>query len=210
MSVLVWQQQGSNPVVLSAAERGIVRSHLHREKLVSIRTYRNVTPSLGARVYVDPAAVVIGRVKIGDDASIWPAAVVRGDVNSIEIGARTSIQDGSVLHVTHDGPHSPGGRALIVGSDATVGHRVVLHACTIGSFSLVGMGSVILDDVITEEYVMIGAGSLVTPGKRLLTRGLYVGSPARRVRDLTDQEIEFLSYSAAHYVRIKDGYLAAT
>jgi len=174
---------------------------------MNVRTYRNIAPTLGQRVYIDPAAVVIGKVTIGDDVSIWPAAVVRGDVHSIEIGARTSIQDGSVLHVTHDGPYRPGGRALSVGADVTVGHRVVLHACTIGNTCLIGMGSLLLDDVVTEELVMIGAGSVVTPGKRLETRGLYVGSPARRVRDLKPQEIEFLSYSAAHYVKLKNEYL---
>lgn len=173
-----------------------------------IRSYRDIAPQIGARVYIDPASTVIGKVRIGDDASIWPAAVVRGDVNSIDIGARTSIQDGAVLHVTHDGPYTPGGRALIVGTDVTVGHRAVLHACTIGSFCLVGMGALLLDDVVTEDYVMIGAGSVVTPGKRLQARGLYVGSPARRVRDLTEREIEFLAYVAGNYVRLKDEYLA--
>lgn len=174
-----------------------------------LRPYRSVSPTLGARVYIDPAAVVIGKVTVGDDASIWPAAVVRGDVHEITIGARTSIQDGTVLHVTHDGPFSPGGRALVVGSDVTVGHRAVLHACSVGNACLVGMGSLLLDDVVVEDYVMIGAGSVVTPGKRLVSKGLYVGSPARRARDLTEREIEFLSYSAAHYVKIKDEYLRA-
>lgn len=174
---------------------------------MNIRTYRNISPTLGARVYVDAAAVVIGKVTIGDDSSIWPTAVVRGDVNTITIGARTSIQDGSVLHVTHDGPHAPGGRALTIGSDVTVGHRVMLHACTIGNTCLIGMGSILLDDVVTEDFVMIGAGSIVTPGKRLESGGLYVGSPARRVRDLKPKEIEFLTYSAAHYVKMKDEYL---
>jgi carbonic anhydrase/acetyltransferase-like protein (isoleucine patch superfamily) len=152
---------------------------------------------------------VIGKVTIGDDASIWPMAVVRGDVHSIRIGARTSIQDGSVLHVTHDGPYAPGGRELIIGDDVTIGHRAVLHACTIGNACLVGMGALVLDDVETEDLVMIGAGALVAPGKKLESRGLYVGSPARRVRDLTQQEIDFLTYSAAHYVKVKDNYLAA-
>lgn len=179
-----------------------------QDRAVNIRTYRDIAPVLGARVYVDPAAVVIGRVKIGDDSSIWPAAVVRGDVHSIEIGARTSIQDGAVLHVTHDGPYSPGGRSLNIGSDVTVGHRVTLHACTIGNQCLIGMGSVVLDDVVTEDCVMIGAGSVVPPGKRLGTRSLYVGSPARRVRELTQGEIDFFTYSAAHYVRLKDEYLS--
>lgn len=174
---------------------------------MSIRSYSGFTPVFGARVYVDVAAVVIGKVTVGDDASIWPASVVRGDVHSITIGARTSIQDGSVLHVTHDGPYAPGGRALLVGTDVTVGHRVVLHACTIGNHCLVGMGSIVMDDVVTDDFVIIGAGSVVTPGKRLEARSLYVGSPARRVRELTTQEIEFLSYSAAHYVRLKEKYL---
>lgn len=176
---------------------------------MSLRTYRSITPTLGARVYIDPAAVVIGKVTLGDDVSIWPTAVARGDVHEITIGARTSIQDGCVLHVTHDGPFAPGGRALIIGSDVTVGHRAVLHACTVGDACLVGMGSLLLDDVVVEDYVMIGAGSVVTPGKRLASRGLYVGSPARRARDLTAREIEFLTYSAAHYVKIKDEYLRA-
>lgn len=154
-----------------------------------------------------PAAVVIGKVTIGDDSSVWPTAVVRGDVHSIQIGSRTSIQDGSVLHVTHDGPYAPGGRALIIGSDVTVGHRVTLHACTIGNACLIGMGAILLDNVVTEDFVMIGAGSLVPPGKELKTGGLYVGSPVKRVRDLTEKEIAFLTYSAAHYVKVKDEYL---
>ncbi|HKU12821.1 MAG TPA: gamma carbonic anhydrase family protein [Steroidobacteraceae bacterium] len=176
---------------------------------MSIRTYRNIAPVLGARVFVDPSAVVIGRVSIGDDSSIWPTAVVRGDVHAIEIGARTSIQDGSVLHVTHDGPYAPGGRSMSIGSDVTVGHRVTLHACTIGNCCLVGMGSVVLDDAVTEEFVMIGAGSIVPSGKRLEARSLYLGSPARKVRDLTQAEIDFFTYSAAHYVKLKDEYLSA-
>jgi carbonic anhydrase/acetyltransferase-like protein (isoleucine patch superfamily) len=174
---------------------------------MNIRSYRDWTPVLGAGVYVDPAAVVIGRVSIGEHSSIWPGAVVRGDVHSIQIGARTSIQDGSVLHVTHEGPYAPEGRALIVGSDVTVGHRVVLHACTIGDSCLIGMGSILLDNVVTEDFVMVGAGSVVPPGKRLERGGLYVGSPARRVRELKQSELEFLSYSAAHYVKVKDEYL---
>lgn len=172
-----------------------------------VSAYRSVMPTLGARVYIDPSAVVIGQVTIGEDSSVWPTAVIRGDVNTITIGARTSIQDGSVLHVTHDGPYRPGGRALIVGSDVTVGHRVTLHACTIGNACLIGMGAILLDDVVTEDFVMIGAGTLVPPGRKLESGGLYVGSPAKRVRDLKQSEIEFLTYSAAHYVKVKDEYL---
>jgi carbonic anhydrase/acetyltransferase-like protein (isoleucine patch superfamily) len=174
---------------------------------MTISAYLGVMPTLGARVYVAPSAEVIGKVTIGDDSSIWPTAVVRGDVHSIHIGARTSIQDGCVLHVTHDGPFRPGGRALIVGDDVTVGHRAVLHACTIGNACLIGMGALVLDDVIVEDFVMIGAGSVVPPGKRLESHSLYVGSPARRVRELKPSEIEFLTYSAAHYVKVKNDYL---
>ena len=135
-------------------------------------------------------------------------AVVRGDVNSISVGARTNVQDGSVLHVTHDGPYSPGGRELIIGADVTIGHRAILHACTIGDASLVGMGAIILDDVVTEDFVIIGAGSIVPPGKRLEGGYLWLGNPVRRVRPLTLPEREQFEYSALHYVRLKDRYLA--
>jgi carbonic anhydrase/acetyltransferase-like protein (isoleucine patch superfamily) len=176
---------------------------------MSIQTYRDISPDLGSRVYIHPTAVVIGRVTLGDDVSIWPTAVVRGDVHSITVGARTNIQDGAVLHVTHDGKYVPGGRPLILGEGITVGHRAVLHACTIGNNCLIGMGVIVLDGAVIEDEVMIGAGSMVTPGKRLEARGLYVGSPARRVRDLTAQELEFLPYSANQYVKLKDEYIAA-
>lgn len=175
---------------------------------MAIQTYRSIHPTLGARVYVHPAAVVIGRVILGDDASVWPTAVLRGDVHSISVGARSSIQDGAVLHVTHDGPYVPGGRALDLGDDVTVGHRAVLHACTVGNACLIGMGAIVLDGAVIEDEVMIGAGAVVTPGKRLETRGMYVGSPARRVRDLTPQELEQLPYFAALYVKLKNEYMA--
>jgi carbonic anhydrase/acetyltransferase-like protein (isoleucine patch superfamily) len=158
-------------------------------------------------VYVDPAATVIGKVTLGDDVSIWPGAVLRGDVNSIEVGARSNVQDGAVLHVTHDSRYKPGGRNLVVGADVTIGHKAMLHACTIGNACLVGMGSIILDDVVTEDFVMIGAGALVPTGRQLKRGGLYVGSPARRVRELTEQELEFLLYSAANYIELKNDYL---
>lgn len=173
----------------------------------NVRAFGDATPVLGARVWVDPAAVVIGRVEIGDDASLWPTVVARGDVNFIRIGARTNVQDGSVLHVTHDGPYSPGGRPLLIGDDVTVGHRVMLHACTVGNLCLLGMSSTLLDGAVLADEVFLGAGSLVPPGKHLEARSLYRGSPAKRVRALTDEELEMLRYSAAHYVRLKDRYL---
>jgi carbonic anhydrase/acetyltransferase-like protein (isoleucine patch superfamily) len=175
----------------------------------SLRPYLGTLPSLGERVFVDPAAVVIGKVTLGDDVSVWPTAVIRGDVQSISVGARTSIQDGSVLHVTSPNPSYPDGLPLIIGHDVTVGHTVTLHACNIGNFCLIGMGSIVLDDVHTEEFVMIGAGSVVTPRTKLTTMGFYVGNPARRMRDLKDSEVTMIKHSAAHYVKVKNNYLAA-
>ncbi|KTC66796.1 transferase [Legionella birminghamensis] len=174
---------------------------------MNLRPFNNVYPSLGEKVYVDPQAAVIGNVCIGKDSSVWPMAVIRGDVNAIEIGHSCSIQDGAVLHVTHDGPYSPGGRKLILGNGITVGHQAVLHACQIEDYCLIGMGALLLDAVHVEHHVMIAAGSVVSPGKRLLSGHLYLGNPARQLRPLSQQEIEQLEYSAGHYVRLKDKYL---
>jgi carbonic anhydrase/acetyltransferase-like protein (isoleucine patch superfamily) len=173
----------------------------------SLRPYLGISPTLGQRVFIDPSAVVIGKVTLGDDASVWPTAVLRGDVQSISVGARTSVQDGSVLHVTSPNPAYPNGLPLVIGSDVTIGHAVTLHACTIGNFNLIGMGSIVLDDVQTEEFVLVGAGSVVTPRSKLTTMGLYVGNPARRVRDLKDSEVAMITHSASHYVKVKDNYL---
>lgn len=170
----------------------------------SIRPFEGVMPVLGARVYVDPQACVIGRVTIGEDSSVWPMTVIRGDVNTITIGARTSVQDGSVLHVTHVGPYTPEGGPLVIGDEVTIGHKALLHACTIGDRCLVGMGSIVLDGVIVEDDVMIGAGSVVPPRKRLPARTLWLGNPARQLRVLSDREVEQLRYSALHYVKVKD------
>jgi carbonic anhydrase/acetyltransferase-like protein (isoleucine patch superfamily) len=139
-----------------------------------LRPYRGVRPTLGARVYVDPQAAVIGAVTLGADVSVWPMAVLRGDVHSIRLGARSNVQDGCVLHVTHDGPYSPGGLPLVLGDDVTVGHHAVLHACTLGSRILVGMGAIVLDGVVVEDEVVIGAGAVVPPRKRLAARTLWV------------------------------------
>ncbi len=164
----------------------------------------------GRRVYVDPMAVVIGQVTLGDDVSLWPGTVVRGDVNEIHIGQRSNIQDGSVLHVTHDGPYSPGGLPLLIGDDVTVGHQVTLHACEIGNRCLIGMTSCIMDGAVLEDDVLLAAGSLVAPGYRLSAGSLYRGRPAKRVRDLEQDEFEMLRYSAAHYVRLKNRYLGTS
>jgi len=174
---------------------------------MNIRPYKNIYPSIGKDVYVDAAATVIGKVTLGDDVSVWPSVVIRGDVNDIHIGARTNIQDGSVLHVTSPYAEKPSGIPIIIGTDVTVGHGVILHACTIGECSLIGMGAIILDGAQIGEQVFVGAGAMVTPDKKLEPRGLYIGAPARRVRDLSEKEIEDLRESALHYVKLKNDYL---
>jgi carbonic anhydrase/acetyltransferase-like protein (isoleucine patch superfamily) len=173
----------------------------------SIRQFQNHHPKVGERVYIDPMATVIGKVTLGNEVSVWPMAVIRGDVNYINIGDKCSIQDAAILHVTHDGPYTPGGRPLIIGEGNTIGHQAVLHACTIEDYCLIGMGAILLDGAHIEKQVIIGAGSLVPPGKRLETGYLYLGNPVRAVRKLTTQEMEQLIYSAEHYVRLKDKYL---
>lgn len=174
---------------------------------MSIRTYQNHTPTLGQRVYVDPAATVIGRVELADDVSIWPGAVLRGDVHFIRVGARSNVQDGAVVHVTHDGPYSPGGFPTVIGEGVTVGHGAVIQACTIGDYCLIGMHATVLDGAVVQKYGFVGAGSLIPPGKVVGERELWLGNPARCVRLLSDRQIEQLHYSADHYVRIKDDYL---
>lgn len=175
---------------------------------MNVRPYRDKLPQLGQRVYVDPVASVIGDVVLGDDVSVWPYTVIRGDVNFVRIGARSNVQDGTVVHVSHDGPHAKlGGFATVIGEDVTIGHKAVIHACRIGDAALVGMGAIVLDGAVIERHAFVGAGALVPPGKTVGAGELWLGNPARRVRVLSDAEIEGLHYSAAHYVRLKDEYL---
>lgn len=174
---------------------------------MSIRTFAGVTPSLAEAVFVDSAATVIGQVSIGKDSSIWPGVVARGDVEKISIGQRSNIQDNSVLHVTHDGPYTPGGAGLTIGDDVTVGHMALLHACTVGNRCLIGMSATVMDKAVLEDDVLLAAGSLVTPKQRLEAGHLYRGSPAKKVRALSPEELESLKYSAANYVRLKNRYL---
>jgi len=176
---------------------------------MAIRAFQRVLPTLGEHVFIDESAQVIGQVQLADDVSIWPLAVVRGDVNRIRIGARTNIQDNSVLHVTHDGRYSPGGSPLDIGADVTVGHGVILHACTIEDACLIGMGSVVLDKAVIGKHSLIGAGAVVAPGKVVEPGSLWVGNPARFVRKLTEAEIESLYYSAENYRKLKNDYLIA-
>src|SRR5690606_39964908 len=174
----------------------IAHSRSSGAPIVAIRSYRNQAPRLGERVFVDASAVLIGDIELGADSSVWPLAVIRADMHRILIGARTSIQDGSVLHITHAGPFNPEGFPLSIGDDVTVGHQACLHGCTIGSRVLVGIGATVLDGAVVEDEVVIGAGTLVPPGKRLESGYLYLGSPCRQARPLKDSEREPFIYSA--------------
>ena len=173
---------------------------------MSIRPYQGIRPTIAEDAYIDPQACVIGKVTIGSESSVWPMAVVRGDVHEISIGKQTSIQDGSVLHVTHDGPYTPGGSPLVIGDQVTVGHNVTLHACTIHNRVLIGMGAVILDKAVINSDIIIGAGTVVTPNTELESGYLYIGSPAKKLRRLSDSEMEFLTYSANNYVKLQQSY----
>jgi carbonic anhydrase/acetyltransferase-like protein (isoleucine patch superfamily) len=175
---------------------------------MAIKVFKNQSPQLGNAVYLDDSSVVIGEVCLGDDVSVWPMAVIRGDVAAIKIAAGTNVQDGAVLHVSHAGHYSANNHPLTIGTGVTIGHRAVVHACTVGNYCLIGIGAIIMDDAILEDYVMLGAGSLVPSGKVLTSGYLYLGSPAKQVRPLTSSEKEFLEYSAAHYVVLKNEYLA--
>ena len=175
---------------------------------MNLRPYLEHVPVVGERVYVDPAASLIGDVVLGDDVSLWQGVVVRGDVNFIRVGARTNIQDGTIVHVSHDGPHAKlGGFATVIGDDVTIGHKAIVHACRIEDAALIGMGAIVLDGAVVRKHGFVGAGALVTPGKVVGEGELWLGNPAKKVRMLSEAEIEALYYSAQHYVRLKDHYL---
>ena len=173
----------------------------------TLRPYQNIHPVIGHNVYIDPFSSIIGDVKLADDVSIWPMCVLRGDVNNILVGARTNIQDGSVLHVARKGEASVDGYSLSIGEDVTVGHKAMLHACRIGDRVLIGMGAIVLDNATIEDDVILGAGALVPPNKILASGFLYMGSPAKAARALTEVELAFLKRSATHYVNLKNEYL---
>lgn len=174
---------------------------------MAIRSFKDKQPQLGQQVFIDDSAIVIGDVSLGNQVSIWPTAVVRGDVEKITIGDGTNVQDGSVLHVSHAGDHSPAGHPLTIGKGVTIGHRAVVHGCRIGNYCLIGIGAIVMDGAVIEDYVMLGAGALVPPGKKLESGYLYVGAPAKPARPLSDTEKAFLEYSYQHYISLKNQYL---
>lgn len=173
---------------------------------MSIRSYRGVSPKIADSAWVDESAVVIGDVELGERVSVWPTTVIRGDIHSIRIGDYSNVQDGSILHVSRRSEEYPNGFALTIGSRVTVGHRVVLHGCTIGDHCLIGMGSVILDGAVLEEQVMVAAGSVVPPGKRLESGFLYAGNPIKQLRALKDKDRAMIKRAPDRYAEIIDDY----
>jgi carbonic anhydrase/acetyltransferase-like protein (isoleucine patch superfamily) len=165
--------------------------------------YKGITPRIGKNVYIAPNAVIAGDVEIGDDSSIWFNCTVRGDVNDIKIGARTNVQDGTVIHV------SSTLQGTYIGNDVTIGHMALLHACTVEDAAFIGMMACVMDGAHVETGAMVAAGALVTPGKRVLSGQLWGGSPAKHMRDLTEEERAYIRHSAPHYVRIAKEYLGS-
>lgn len=164
------------------------------KRVMSIITYKGITPKIHPSVFVAEGVHIIGDVEIGKDSSVWFNTVIRGDVNYIRIGARTNIQDNSVIHVTNQ--KFP----TIIGSNVTIGHNAVIHACTISDYCLIGMGAIILDDAKVGSYSLIGAGAVVTTGMEIPDGVLVAGIPAKVIRHLTDDEKIFLAQSAQNYI----------
>ena len=171
---------------------------------MSIRSFLDKTPIIAQSAYVDEAALVIGDVTIAEDASVWPMSVLRGDDQAIVIGERSNIQDGTIIHIASANELSPQGLPTIIGHDVTIGHKAMLHACTVGDHCLIGMSATVLDGAIIGAGAMVGAGSLVPMGKTLAGGYLYIGSPVTCVRKLNDREKYFLDYAARHYVALKN------
>lgn len=174
---------------------------------MNIRSFQGITPNIASSAYIDEACVIIGDVTIGADSSIWPTVVIRGDVHKITIGARTNIQDGSVVHVTADNEYNPGGHATVIGNGVTIGHKAILHACTVEDFALIGMNATVLDGAIVRAKALIGAGSVVSPGKEIEGGYLWLGTPAKKIRELTEKELAYLEFSAQHYVDLKNKHM---
>lgn len=175
-------------------------------KTRNIAPYQSAAPQIPPSVRIHPSAQVIGDVVIGEHASVWCNAVIRGDVNLIRIGGETNIQDLCTLHVSHRSSTNPKGAPLLIGARVTVGHNVILHGCEIGDECLIGMGSIVMDKAVLQSQVILGAGSLVPEGKILQSGYLYLGRPAKQVRALTEAELAHFAYSAAHYVKLAGEY----
>ncbi len=166
-----------------------------------ILPYKNILPTLGKDVFIAPTAAVMGDVVIGDESSVWFGCTIRGDVHEIRIGKRTNIQDGTVIHVTR------GVSGTYIGDEVTVGHMALLHACRIESGAFVGMGAIVLDEAVIESGAMLAAGAMLTPGKRIPAGELWAGRPAKFMRKLTQEDVDFFPVSADNYARLAKEYL---
>ena len=172
-----------------------------------IMNFKDYSPEIGKGTWIADSADVIGRCNIGEDSSIWFQVAIRADVHLITIGSRTSIQDGSMIHVTHHKKADMSdGHPTVVGDDVTVGHKVMLHGCTIEDACLIGMSATILDGAVIGKESIVGAGALVTKNKKFPPRSLIMGSPAKVVRELTDEEVKELYASASRYVEFASHY----
>ena len=173
---------------------------------MTMRNFQDLEPQLSPGAFVHEDALVVGNVTIGEESSLWPGVVARGDVHFIRIGRRSNVQDGTVLHVTQAEVEGEAGYPLIIGDEVTIGHRAVVHGCTVGNRVLIGIGAIVLDGAVIEDEVVVGAGSVVAPGKRLESGYLYLGTPARRARPLSDTDRRSIVLGSQHYVELKEHY----
>ena len=167
------------------------------------------TPRVDPTAFVAPGAQLIGDIEIGPEASIWYNCVLRGDVNRIRIGARTNIQDGSVLHVDSPRPGHPDGHPTIIGEDVLIGHLAMVHGCILGDRAFVGLGAIVMDGCEIESDAMLAAGAMLTPGKRIPSGQLWAGRPAKYVRDLSDADLQGMRAGVAHYVELARAHAEA-
>jgi len=166
-----------------------------------ILPYNGILPRIHPSVFIADGAVIIGDVEIGADSNVWFNCVLRGDVHEIRVGERTNIQDGTIVHCTKNG------HGTYIGSDITIGHNATIHACTLKDDSFIGMGTTILDGAVVESQAMLAAGAVLTPGKRIASGELWAGNPAKKLRDLSPDDISFFPKSAAHYVTLSKSYM---
>jgi carbonic anhydrase/acetyltransferase-like protein (isoleucine patch superfamily) len=168
---------------------------------MAVFPYRGIMPTLGNGVFIAPSADVMGDVVIGEASNIWFQCVIRGDVNHIRIGSHTNVQDGTVIHVTRKT------HPTLIGSHVTIGHKAILHGCTIEDYAFIGMGAMVMDGAVVEPYGFVAAGAVVTPGKRVKSGELWAGSPARYMRDIREDERTYIPVSASHYVALAREYM---
>jgi carbonic anhydrase/acetyltransferase-like protein (isoleucine patch superfamily) len=165
-----------------------------------IEAFMSLTPRVHARAWVHPSAQLLGDVELAEDVSVWPTTVLRGDCGTIRIGARSNVQDATVAHATQ------GVSQTTVGEECTIGHRVTLHGCTVGNRCLVGMGSILLDNVVLGDECFVAAGALIPPGKKFEPRSFLVGAPAKRVREVTAKDLEAIDHACKTYLELMRGY----